>query len=101
MDHLITGAPGEIRTPDLLVRSQALYPTELRAHRLRSANGTRWQILKLSPAAPSPASPVRDPEFCPVQNPVTSGARILPHHSISSSLACAGAIAALPARPRA
>ena len=26
------GAPGEIRTPDLLVRSQALYPTELRAH---------------------------------------------------------------------
>ncbi len=27
------GAPGEIRTPDLLVRSQALYPTELRAHR--------------------------------------------------------------------
>jgi hypothetical protein len=29
-DDLI-GAPGEIRTPDLLVRSQALYPTELRA----------------------------------------------------------------------
>ena len=28
----ITGAPGEIRTPDLLVRSQTLYPTELRAH---------------------------------------------------------------------
>jgi multidrug transporter EmrE-like cation transporter len=27
----IVGAPGEIRTPDLLVRSQALYPTELRA----------------------------------------------------------------------
>ncbi len=27
----VTGAPGEIRTPDLLVRSQALYPTELRA----------------------------------------------------------------------
>ena len=27
----IYGAPGEIRTPDLLVRSQALYPTELRA----------------------------------------------------------------------
>ncbi len=25
-------APGEIRTPDLLVRSQALYPAELRAH---------------------------------------------------------------------
>ncbi len=28
---LIKSAPGEIRTPDLLVRSQALYPTELRA----------------------------------------------------------------------
>ena len=27
------GAPGEIRTPDLMVRSHALYPTELRAHR--------------------------------------------------------------------
>ncbi len=25
------GAPGEDRTPDLLVRSQPLYPTELRA----------------------------------------------------------------------
>jgi hypothetical protein len=28
-------APGEIRTPDLLVRSQALYPTELRAQGAR------------------------------------------------------------------
>ena len=27
------GAPGEIRTPDLVVRSHALYPTELRARR--------------------------------------------------------------------
>ena len=27
----IIGAPGEIRTPDLVVRSHALYPTELRA----------------------------------------------------------------------
>src|SRR5882724_3378442 len=27
------GAPGGTRTPDLLVRSQTLYPTELRAHR--------------------------------------------------------------------
>ena len=26
------GAPGEIRTPDRLVRSQLLYPAELRAH---------------------------------------------------------------------
>src|SRR5450432_823542 len=29
------GAPGEIRTPGLLVRSQALYPTELRAQGAR------------------------------------------------------------------
>jgi hypothetical protein len=27
----ICGAPGEIRTPDRLVRSQVLYPAELRA----------------------------------------------------------------------
>jgi hypothetical protein len=27
----IYGAPGEIRTPDHLVRSQVLYPAELRA----------------------------------------------------------------------
>ena len=29
-----SGAPGEIRTPGLLVRSQTLYPAELRAHRM-------------------------------------------------------------------
>jgi hypothetical protein len=29
---LKTGAPGVIRTHDLLVRSQTLYPAELRAH---------------------------------------------------------------------
>ena len=27
----LDGAPGEIRTPDLLIRSQSLYPAELRA----------------------------------------------------------------------
>ena len=27
------GAPGKIRTPDPLVRSQVLYPTELQAHK--------------------------------------------------------------------
>ncbi len=35
------GAPGEIRTPDPLVRSQVLYPTELRArfaHHLLSSD---------------------------------------------------------------
>jgi hypothetical protein len=33
------GAPGEIRTPGLLVRSQALYPTELRAQRTKLRAG--------------------------------------------------------------
>ncbi len=28
----LSGAPGEIRTHDLLIRSQTLYPAELRAH---------------------------------------------------------------------
>ena len=31
LSHCFYGAPGEIRTPDLVVRSHALYPTELRA----------------------------------------------------------------------
>ena len=35
------GAPGEIRTPDLLVRSQTLYPAELRAHRLLPPRNSR------------------------------------------------------------
>ncbi len=30
------GAPGGIRTPNLLIRSQVLYPVELRAHCLRN-----------------------------------------------------------------
>ena len=32
----ILGDPGEIRTPDLLIRSQTLYPTELLSHRKHS-----------------------------------------------------------------
>jgi hypothetical protein len=31
--------PGEIRTPDLLIRSQTLYPAELRAHVLAGEEG--------------------------------------------------------------
>ena len=31
-----TGAPGKTRTCDLLIRSQTLYPTELRAHSVES-----------------------------------------------------------------
>ena len=30
-----TGAPEKIRTPNLLIRSQMLYPIELRAHQRR------------------------------------------------------------------
>ena len=33
---VLFGAPGEIRTPDPLVRSQVLYPTELRARNART-----------------------------------------------------------------
>jgi hypothetical protein len=38
------GAPGEIRTPDPLVRSQVLYPAELRARgsKLRAAILSQW-----------------------------------------------------------
>ena len=32
LGHLSKNAPGAIRTPDLLVRSQLLYPTELQVH---------------------------------------------------------------------
>ena len=35
------GAPGVIRTPDLLVRSQTLYPTELRARRTNYSKRSR------------------------------------------------------------
>src|ERR1700733_5343012 len=37
------GAPGEIRTPDPLVRSQMLYPAELRAHRGWSNEFTKME----------------------------------------------------------
>ena len=41
---LENGALEGIRTPDLLVRSQTLYPTELRAHVII----TNYHILKLT-----------------------------------------------------
>jgi Phage integrase family len=43
----LNGAPGEIRTPDLLVRSQALYPTELRAHLSKIIGGGEGGIRTL------------------------------------------------------
>ena len=59
------GAPGEIRTPGLLVRSQALYPTELRARKGREYYHKNYRaplgcnlmdgegLLVASPLAPS------------------------------------------------
>lgn len=35
------GMPGRIRTPDLLIRSQTLYPAELRAH-------VQWPLATLT-----------------------------------------------------
>src|SRR6185437_593364 len=47
------GAPGEIRTPDLMVRSHALYPTELRARRLEwSAYAEPFSIAHIPRLAP-------------------------------------------------
>ena len=44
---LTTGAPGEIRTPDQLVRSQLLYPTELRARKVNFCQrGPRMSSLR-------------------------------------------------------
>ena len=39
------GAPGEIRTPDPLVRSQILYPTELRAQYFSLLSNPLYRIL--------------------------------------------------------
>src|ERR1700683_608746 len=38
----LNGAPGEIRTPDLLIRSQSLYPAELRAHMRGLQDEAAW-----------------------------------------------------------
>jgi hypothetical protein len=50
---LKTGAPGEIRTPDLLLRRQSLYPAELRArtHKLvyRAAGKPSMPSYKVKP----------------------------------------------------
>ena len=47
-----SGAPGGIRTPDLLVRSQTLYPAELRAHGTPFAiNSLPQFLLRFQPRA--------------------------------------------------
>ena len=40
------GAPGRIRTPNLLIRSQALYPVELRAQPRHSGRKRLGKVLK-------------------------------------------------------
>ena len=51
----LNGAPGEIRTPDPLVRSQVLYPAELRA---RSDHHTICKGMDLTCAASRALSPI-------------------------------------------
>ena len=46
----LNGAPGAIRTRDLLVRSQTLYPTELRAH-FGAGDGIRTRDINLGKVA--------------------------------------------------
>ena len=47
------GVPEKIRTPDLLVRSQTLYPAELRAH---SISAQRLSIITQAPVKCKPFS---------------------------------------------
>ena len=46
--HEKSGAPGEIRTPGLLVRSQTLYPAELRAHKFYNTTAYCSSLAMLS-----------------------------------------------------
>jgi DNA end-binding protein Ku len=63
-----SGARGEIRTPDLLVRSQTLYPTELRAHAYpdRVPNGVK------NAKFPGPNGPILHP-ICSMARPYWTG----------------------------
>ncbi len=84
------GAPGEIRTPGLLVRSQALYPTELRAQR-RSIQDTT-EAKSRRPRQPT------DPACS--QSPVRQG-REYYHINYGSPLPCrADETSGQPARTR-
>jgi hypothetical protein len=54
------GAPGEIRTPDLLLRRQSLYPAELRArlrrfYHLQFGMGERMEELSLFETSAPPS----------------------------------------------
>ncbi len=52
------GAPGEIRTPDLRIRSPTLYPAELRARIDVTAPKRRLQILPLIGGIPEGIGPL-------------------------------------------
>src|SRR5216683_5776324 len=53
---LKSGAPGEIRTPDLLLRRQSLYPAELRARRIQFTSGALpYQLSTGGSACPGSA----------------------------------------------
>jgi hypothetical protein len=64
VSRLENGAPGENRTPNLMVRSHALYPIELRAHRgggIASLNYNGNEIISPSVLAQSTG---RDTAVC-------------------------------------
>jgi hypothetical protein len=65
MEQEKSGAPGGIRTPDLLVRSQTLYPAELRAHSFVIV--TQPIIFSANRASPSRTrkSPTNSLSVCP------------------------------------
>ena len=46
--RVLVSAPGEIRTPGLLIRSQMLYPAELRAHGMGWAEGIEPSIYRVT-----------------------------------------------------
>src|SRR3979411_2283252 len=58
------GAPGENRTPNLMVRSHALYPIELRAHRGEIASSNYNGNKTVSPISPNRARTVEIGGFC-------------------------------------
>src|SRR5437667_1767503 len=66
---LQTGAPGEIRTPDLLLRRQSLYPAELRARTdklvYRAAGKPSMPRYKVKPARRDRTVPRPPRRFAP------------------------------------
>src|SRR5690606_25934466 len=53
--HLLS-APGEIRTPGLLIRSQTLYPAELRAHHFHLSSSTPPRRRQSLPPGSTPSA---------------------------------------------